>query len=158
MLKRILLAAALIASTTATAPPQSSHALVGTYTCRENDSPGPKWHFTSVNTPFGGWVRARASAPAQNGQPAGVSDAFVGYDRNAKRWNIVVVNDDGSYYTRESSSSALDGSQWKDRDPADGGQAEITLPNPNQYVFDFRQTQKDGKIMHQRVVCTKTAT
>lgn len=130
--------------------------LAGTFACITHDNQGPDYRFTSVNAPYGAWLRARTSFPAQNGQPAQTSEAFVGFDPNLKRWNIVVIGDDGSYYTRSSTSAQLNGSRWKDRDPADGGQAEITIPNPHRYVFDFRQALKAGKTEHSRTVCTKT--
>lgn len=156
-LRIIALAAVVMAFTTAATPPQSAHALAGTYACHDTDNNGPGWNFTSVNTPFGEWIRAVTSFPPQNGTRAQVSEAFVGYERDAKRWHIVVINDDGSYYTRSSTSALLNGSHWTDREPADGGQAQITLPDANHYVFDFHQEVKNGKMEHQRVVCTKTA-
>ncbi len=155
--QRFVLPLAALLCTVAITPAPNAQVLTGTYACNDTDNQGPSWHFTSENVAFGEWVRAKTSFAAQNGAAAHVSQAFVGYDRDAKRWNIVVVNDDGSYYTRYSTSAQLDGSHWTDLEPADGGRAVITVPNPKQYVFDFHQALKGGKTEHQRVVCTKTS-
>jgi hypothetical protein len=153
--RRFTITIAVMLCTIAVAPTPSAQVLTGTYACRDTGNQGPDWHFTSENISFGQWVRAKTSFPPQNGTGANISQAFVGYDRGAKRWNIVVINDDGSYYTRYSTSPQLNGSQWKDLNPADGGTAVITLPNSKQYVFDFHGAPKGGKIEHDRVVCTK---
>jgi hypothetical protein len=75
----------------------------------------------------------------------------LGFDAATKRWNIVSMSSDGSYYTRYSVSQALDGSRWRDGYPDDGGRAVITTPNPLQYVFDFT-----SRGSHSRTTCTRT--
>ncbi len=73
--------------------------------------------------------------PAENGQRAQMAVTFVGFDPDAKRWNIAVVNDGGSCYTRYGSSPDFNGSRWVDGYPADGGQAITTLGSGKLFRF-----------------------
>lgn len=138
-------------------PEPNADAIAGIYACQDTDGAGHRWHFSSENVPFGAWIVAKTSFPAQNGARAQVSQTYVGYDASAKKWHIVALGYGGSFYTRESSSPRLDGSTWVDDDPADGGRAVITLPNANQYVFSFHQRQAHGSVDRQRVVCTRNS-
>jgi hypothetical protein len=153
VVRALLVAMILVLGATMTAQAKDAHLMSGTYRCLTHGNSGPDWHFVSVNKPYGAWLRADTAFPAQNGAPAQSAVAFVGFDTDAKRWSIVVVNGDGSYYTRYSISSELDGSRWTDLDPADGGQARITLPRIGEYIFDFQQTEKNGKTDRSHTVC-----
>jgi hypothetical protein len=154
MFARVLAVATILGlGTTAMARALDAHVMSGTFHCLTHGNSGPDWRFVSVNKPYGAWLRAETAFPAQNGSPPQTAVAYVGFDADAKRWSIVVVNGDGSYYTRYSTSSKLDGSRWTDRDPADGGQARITLPSPGEYIFDFQQTEKSGKTDRSHTVC-----
>lgn len=121
----------------AASPAQSAHEIVGTYHCVTRETGHPTWHFTSTNTAWGAWMRADATFPPQNGAPADKASTFVGFDRTAKRWSIVSLDLDGSYYTRHSTSPTFDGSRWTDNFPADGGTAIIRVSNSRDYTFDF---------------------
>ena len=135
---------------------QAVHSLVGTYHCVNRPSTGPTWKFTSVNDAFGAWLRVRATYPPQNGAAADISTVFVGYDSSNKRWNIVSVDLDGSYYTRSSRSAAFDGSRWQDVYPADGGKAVIRTFGSARYTFDFVLPAAKGSSVKAHVVCTRT--
>lgn len=136
---------------------QGVGALVGTYTCVTHDSSGKIWHFTSVNTMWGAWVRADTTFAPQNGQPADVAQTFVGFDSGAKRWNIVSIDTDGSYYTRYSLSRSFKDSKWIDGYPADGGKAIIGLPDLRHYTFDLTTPERNGRAAVSRTVCTRKA-
>lgn len=148
-LQYLAAAAAMITATAATHP-QQVHSLVGTYACVNRESTGTVWRFTSINEPYGAWLRASSTFAAQNGQPAQTAVTFVGYDAQAKQWNIVSISNDGSYYTRASTSRVLNGSRWTDAYPADGAKAIITIPSAGTYTFDL--TTPQGVRSH--VVCT----
>jgi hypothetical protein len=141
------------------APPtagQAVHLLVGTYQCVDRESTGQTWRFTSVNDMFGAWLRVHAVHPPQNGASADTTTVFVGYDGSNKRWNIIGVDADGSYYTRSSRSAAFDGSRWQDDYPSDGGRAVVRTFGSVRYTFDFTlPTAKDASVKS-HVVCTRT--
>lgn len=104
---------------------------------------------------WGAWLRADTTFAPQNGQPKDVAQTFVGFDSAAKRWNIVSIDADGSYYTRYSTSREFDGSHWADGYPADGGRAVIGTPNPRQYTFDFTGRPSNGRTDVSHTVCTR---
>jgi hypothetical protein len=145
-----VLAAALLAAAAMT-PAQQVYQLVGTHACVNHESTGTVWRFTSVNEPFGAWLRASATFAPQNGQAAQTAVTFIGYDSDAKQWNIVSVSHDGSYYTRASTSRDLNGSRWTDAYPADGAKAIIRIPSATVYTFDLTTPQG----AHSHVVCTR---
>ncbi len=149
--RKFLVIAAIVLSATAATQTQQVHGLVGTYACVNHESTGTTWRFTSVNEPYGAWLRASSTFAPQNGQPAQTAVTYVGYDPDAKQWNIVSVSNGGSYYTRASASHALDGSRWTDAYPADGAKAIIRTPNATEYTFDL--TTPQGARSH--VVCTR---
>lgn len=135
------------------ASPPSATSIVGTFNCLTRAGTAT-FHFHSENHPWGVWVRADTTFPTQGGQPADVSSTFVGYDSDAKQWNIISIDRAGSYYTRMSKSPAFSGSHWTDGYPADGGQAVITV-TPKQYSFDLTTPGTDGPhISH--TVCSRT--
>jgi hypothetical protein len=156
VLRSSLIAAAIVLSLTATTPQQDMHRLTGRYECRQRDSGGQTWRLLTVNRPYGSWLRLDATYPAQNGQPAGTAITFVGFDAAAKRWSIVSVSADGSYYTRYSTSRDFNGSQWIDGDPADGGKAVVKVISSGEYTFDFASPTGPGKTARSHTVCTKT--
>lgn len=135
---------------------QAVHSLVGTYQCVNRQSSGQIWKFTSVNDAFGAWLHVHATYPRQQGLAADTATVFIGYDIGSKRWNIVSVNADGSYYTRSSSSAVLDGSQWKDDYPGDGGRAVLRTFGAARYTFDFTLPVAKGPATTAHVVCTRT--
>jgi len=104
---------------------------------------------------WGAWLRADTAFAPQNGQPKDVAQTFVGFDSGTKRWNIVSIDADGSYYTRYSGSRAFNGSHWVDGYPADGGSAVIGTPNPRQYTFDFTGRPAKGHQDVSHTVCTR---
>lgn len=120
----------------------AASAIIGNFNCVTTASGKPAMHFRSINRAWGPWVNVHASFPAQNGLPPILAQVFLGFDPAAKRWSIVTLNDDGSYYTRHSTSPALNGSRWVDNFPADGATAVIHLTPGGDYVFDF--TPKPG--------------
>jgi hypothetical protein len=145
-------AAAAPGATTAALP---VHSLVGTYHCVDRESTGRKWKFTSVNDAFGTWLRVHATYPPQNGAASDTKTVFVGYDSSDKRWNIIGVDVDGSYYTRSSRSAAFDGSQWQDDHPRDGGKAIVRTFGSARYTFDFSLPTANGSSVRSYVVCTR---
>jgi hypothetical protein len=163
--ERLLLAVSsavfCITSSAAAAPASSTaelpvHSLVGTYQCVDRESTGREWKFTSVNDAFGAWLRVHATYAPQNGAAGDAKTVFLGYDGSNKRWNIIGVDVGGSYYTRSSRSAALDGSQWNDDYPPDGGQAVIRTFGSARYTFDFTLPAAKGSSVKSRVVCTRT--
>lgn len=135
---------------------QAVHLLVGTYNCVNRESTGQTWRFTSVNDVFGAWVRVHVTYPPQNGISGAVVTTFVGYDRGEKRWNIVGVDIDGSYFTRSSRSAAFNGSQWQDEYPQDGGRAVVRTFGSSRYTFDLTMPSAKGAPMESHVTCTHT--
>jgi hypothetical protein len=146
-----------VAPVASASPPagQGVSAIVGTYDCVTHDSSGKTWRFRSVNAAWGAWVRAATTFAPQNGQPKRVGQTFVGFDSDAKRWNVVALDAGGSYYTRLSGSREFDGSRWTDGYPADGGKAVIGTPNSRQYTFDFTGAQTNGRADVSHTVCTR---
>jgi hypothetical protein len=145
------LLAAMVLAVAAMPPAQQARQLVGTYACINHESSGTVWRFTTVNEPFGAWLRASSNFAPQNGQPAQTAVTYVGYDPGSKQWNIVSVSNGGSYYTRASTSRDLNGSRWTDAYPADGAKAIIRIPSPTEYTFDLTTPQGAGS----HVVCTR---
>lgn len=136
---------------------QEVHSLVGTYQCVNRESTGHTWRFTSVNDVFGAWLRVHVTYPPQSGMAAGDTGiVFVGYDRGDKRWNIVSMDADGSYYTRSSRSEHFDGSQWEDDYPRDGAKAVVRTFGPARYTFDLTLPAKKGPSIQTHVVCKRT--
>jgi hypothetical protein len=143
--------AAVLLAAAAMTPAQQAHQLVGTHACVNHESTGTIWRFTSVNEPYGAWLRVSSTFAPQNGQPAQTAVTFIGYDPDAKQWNIVSVNQGGSYYTRASTSRDLNGSRWTDVYPADGAKAIVRIPSATAYTFDLTTPQG----VHSHVVCTR---
>lgn len=129
-------------------------AIIGRYECVVLDSSHKTWHFQSSNSTWGAWVRAQIFYPAQNGSPADITNTFVGFDETAKRWDIIALDRSGSYYTRSSTSAALNGSRWIDVYPADGGRSVIRV-SPNGYTFDLTMPQSKASA-HWHVTCTRS--
>jgi hypothetical protein len=144
-----------IASAASPTPGQAVQLLAGTYQCVDRESTGRTWKFTSVNDTFGTWLRVHATYPPQNGSAADKKTVFVGYDSSDKRWNIVGVDVDGSYYTRSSRSSTFDGSRWTDDYPGDGGKAVVRTFGSARYTFDFTLPTAKGSSVESHVVCTR---
>jgi hypothetical protein len=149
--RAFLLGLALLLGTWAIAPRDEAHSLIGTYSCVTRSTDHTTWRFTTVNAPFGAWLRLYATFAPQNGAPAQTNFTYLGYDQTSKRWNIVSMRSSGSYYTRFSTSRELNGSRWVDGYPADGGTAVITIPSPSQYLFAFT-TAEDRSL----TTCTRT--
>jgi hypothetical protein len=142
---------AVAGSTTAT----GLASIIGAFNCVTHESSGVVWHFHSVNHLWGAWVRADTTFAPQNGQPANSASTFVGFDRDAKRWNIVSLDIAGSYYTRYSGSAAFNGSRWADGYPADGANAVIRLRGTRQYTFDLVSPGRGGRAETSSTVCTR---
>ncbi len=142
-------------TTTGAKTPPGLAAIVGTFDCVTHGSDGVVWHFHSVNHAWGSWVRADTTFAPQNGQPADTASTFVGFDAAAKRWNIISIDTDGSYYTRYSTSRAFDGSHWVDGYPADGAKAHIRAQGGRQYVFELISPGQDGHGQTSTTTCTR---
>lgn len=130
-------------------------AIVGTFDCVTHAAGGVVWRFHSINRAWGAWVRVDTTFAPQNGQPADTASTFVGFDTQAKRWNIVSIDRDGTYYTRLSKSKAFDGSQWVDGYPADGAQAVIRVRGNRQYTFALVARRSHGQAQTSTTVCTR---
>ena len=130
--------------------------IAGTYQCVNHETGGTVWRFTSNNTIYGPWLVAHSTFVAQNGQPAQTGVTYVGYDSDAKRWNIVSVSSTGSYYTRSSRSPDVNGSRWIDDYPNDGARAVIRIYGAQKYTFDLVAPQNKGLAVESHVVCTHT--
>ena len=133
---------------------QAVHLLVGTYHCVNHQSTGQTWRFTAINDVFGAWLRLHVTYPPQNGIAGDTATTFVGYDPGEKRWNIVGVDVDGSYFTRSSHSAAFNGSQWQDEYPQDGGRAVVRTFGSSRYTFDLTMPTAKGAPIQSHVVCT----
>lgn len=163
MLRHVVLLSVIAANTclagadagTGGAAQRGLAAIVGTFDCVTHDSDGVVWRFHSVNRPWGTWVRADTTFMPQNNQPADSASTFVGFDAKAKRWNIVSIDEDGSYYTRYSSSREFDGSRWIDGFPADGARALIRVRDMRQYTFDLTTIARNGRAEISSTVCTR---
>lgn len=155
----IALALACVAGATSPAwaqPPSTNRlkGIVGTYNCVTRQAGQPIVRFTSRNTAWGAWVRADTVFPRQQATPEGnIASTFVGFDESAKRWNIVAIDKDGSYYTRLSTSRTFNASRWIDGFPADGGTAIINVVNGSRYTFDFTPKGDPKGISH--TICTR---
>lgn len=134
--------------------PSEVAAIVGSYNCVTHASDGLTWHFQSVNQPWGSWVRADTTFAPQNGRPRDSGSTFVGFDSNAKQWNIVAIDRGGSYYTRYSKSPSFDGSHWSDGYPADGARATIGVTAAG-YTFDLATPPEHGRSGWSHTVCTR---
>jgi hypothetical protein len=143
----IVIAVALIGA----APPGAA-SIVGTFNCMTRAG-AATFHFHSENQPWGAWVRADTSFPAQAGLSASFSSTFVGYNSDTKQWNIIAINRAGSYYTRTSKSPAFNNSHWTDAYPSDGGKALITV-TPRRYTFDLSTPGANGPSTSE-TVCTR---
>jgi hypothetical protein len=129
--------------------------MTGTYHCVVQDNAHKVWHFISVNSLWGAWLHLDITYPPQNGQPKDVAVTYLGFDPAAKRWNIVSPDEDGSYFTRYSTSQALNGSRWIDGYPADGRHAVLRIPRVGQYTFDLWTSKRSNNAPDFRVVCNR---
>jgi hypothetical protein len=145
MARSYLLTAAIMLAATAATTEQQAHGLAGTFACVTRDTNRTVWRFTTLNEPFGAWLRLRASFPPQNGLPARSAYTYLGYDAGGNRWNIVSLSSAGTYYTRYSTSRSLNGSHWIDDHPADGGTALLEVPTSSEYIFNF-SSPRDSSI------------
>jgi hypothetical protein len=116
--------------------PLGIESMTGQYQCVTRYVKGPVFRFSTHNAPFGAWLRLDSTFAAQNGAAAFHAVTFLGIDPASKHWTIISVNPK-SYYTRSSASAQLDGSQWKDLYPADGGLAELHVFDRTHYRFDL---------------------
>jgi hypothetical protein len=129
-------------------------AIVGAFDCVTHGSDGLTWRFHSVNQPWGSWVRADTTFAPQNGHPRDTGSTFVGFDADAKQWNIVAIDASGSYYTRYSKSPSFKGSHWMDGYPADGARATIGVTAAG-YTFDLTTPPEHGRSGWSHTVCTR---
>jgi hypothetical protein len=128
--------------------------MIGRFECITSGSSGPSWRFATSNSLYGNWLRLDATYQPQNGAPAAKAVTFLGFDQNKGHWEIVSVHDNGSFYSRVSTSRRLDGSHWIDSDPADGGKAVIALPGTDRYLFDLAMPAPGG-FVRSRTACTR---
>jgi hypothetical protein len=128
--------------------------IVGSFDCVTHGSNGLTWRFRSVNQPWGSWVRADTTFAPQNGRPRDTGSTFVGFDDDAKQWNIIAIDTAGSYYTRYSKSPSFNGSHWIDGYPADGARATIALTATG-YTFDLTTPLEHGSSGWSRTACTR---
>lgn len=130
--------------------------MAGAYQCVNRETGGVVWRFASNNTIDGPWLVVHTTFAPQNGQGAQKGVTYVGYDSDAKRWNIVAIQSTGSYYTRSSTSTDINGSRWTDGYPSDGGRAVLRIPSTQKYTFDLVTPQDKGPAVESHVVCTHT--
>jgi hypothetical protein len=150
------LALASVVSIAAAAPQPGVHSIVGTYDCVVYADGRRVDHFRSVNVAWKAWVHVTTTRDAEKGKPPDVSETYVGFDADAKRWNIVGVDASGSYWTRHSTSQLFDGSRWIDDYPADGGTAIVRVRGSGaQYTFDLSLPKSNGSSDNSHVVCTR---
>lgn len=154
-IRSTLISAATALFLTGMSPREEVHSLAGRFECITKDSQNQIWRVSTVNKPYGAWLRLDARYPAQNGQPAGTAITLVGFDNSEKRWNIVSVDGDGTYYTRYSTSHHFDGSQWVDGFPADGGRAVVRITSSAEYTFDLTTPTGSGKTSRSHTVCMR---
>lgn len=130
--------------------------IVGKYNCVTRDGQGTST-FRSSNTIWSPWLRVQTSAPAANGSPANVGQVFANFDDKAKRGSIIGVDNDGTYWTRHSTSARFEDSQWVDVDPADGVKATIKVRNSGrEYTFTSVAPKPGGGVSRATTVCTRT--
>jgi hypothetical protein len=136
------------------AAPSNVSAIVGSYDCVTHGSDGLTWRFHSENRTWGSWVRADTIFAPQNRHPRDTGSTFVGFDEDAKQWNIVAIDTGGSYYTRYSRSPSFNGSHWMDGYPADAARATIGV-TASGYTFDLVTPPKHGRTGWSHTVCTR---
>jgi hypothetical protein len=134
--------------------PSKVAGIVGSFECVTHGSDGLTWRFRSVNQPWGSWVRADTTFAPQNGRPRDTGSTFVGFDNDAKRWNIIAIDSGGSYYTRYSKSPSFNGSHWIDGYPADGARATIGVTAAG-YTFDLATPPERGRSGWSHTVCAR---
>lgn len=140
----------------AAALPPNAQIIVGTYDCIVSSGGRRIDRFQSVNTAWRTWLQVTTTSASTAGKPPDVAHVFVGFDPEAKRWNIVGVDSSGSYWTRHSTSKAFDGSRWIDDYPADGGTAVVrVLKSGAEYTFDLSLPKGNGASDSSRVVCMR---
>jgi hypothetical protein len=134
---------------------QNARAVIGTYNCSGYDG-HYKWHFRSHNSAWGSyWVHVQTFYPPQHGAPADIGQTFIGFDRWAKRWNIVALDYAGTYYTRHSDSQQLNGSVWKDDYPSDARTAVVRVLSTTAYTFDLLPSSKNHATSLFHVLCLR---
>jgi hypothetical protein len=132
----------------------SLQSLLGSWTCVAHSSDGKTYHETDVNTMYGKWLKSDSKYPAQNGDPAGTGQSFIGYDSMSKRWVIAGVDTAGEYFVNYSNSANMDGSTWHDGYPNMHGSAIVHMTS-TQYVVDTKGPGAGGKTVTSHEVCTK---
>jgi hypothetical protein len=142
------------ATAAALTPSQEVRTMTGSYNCVTHDG-HQTWRFHSANTAWGEWLHVVATFAPQNGAPADDARVYVGFDRDAKQWNIISIDGSGSYYTRRSSSPNLNNSQWIDAYPADGARATLTISSLRQYTFDLTTPHGTKPSTLSHTVCTR---
>lgn len=137
------------------APVQDLAPIIGTFRCSGRDAGGALWQFRSVNRPWGTQVRADTVFAPQHGQPADYASTYIGFDASTRHWNIVSVDQDGTYFTRYSSSRHFNGARWTDRYPADGATA-VVYANQSGYTFELTSRDKNGRSFTGKTVCRRS--
>jgi hypothetical protein len=100
------------------------------------------------------WLKLAGTFLAQNGEPAGTSTLFFGYDGKHARWVVTGADTTGSYFTNYSNSANLNGSQWYDGYPNNHGSA-IVHSTSTTYTVDSKGPGPKGKVITTHEVCTK---
>lgn len=140
----------LVPAVAVASPQQATIAgLVGTWSCVTHTSENKTYHETDVDSMYGNWLRIDASYAAQAGAPASTSVTFLGYNSKQRRWVVMGVGTDGSYFTSTSTSPAYNGSKWTDQFPNDHGTELIHMTRSTQYSMDV----SGANAAH--AVCTK---
>lgn len=150
----ILASAAVMAfaySATTMTPQQTTHALVGRWTCVTHDSKHRTWRETDTDSMFGSWVRVDSTYPAQNGQRAGTGVGFLGYDAKHHRWIVGSFDTSGDYGISYSNSHAFNGSHWANGYPATGGSTTVMMPNAHEFTVNTTA----GSMGSSHQVCTR---
>lgn len=154
----IIALAASTAGGTAASSQQSKTiaAMAGNWTCVTHDSDGKTSHETEVNSVYGPWSKSVGTSPAENGDFAGTSIGFFGYDTKHQRWFETSVDSDGGYNTYYSTSANFDGATWHEAYPTNRGTVVSRMPSAAKWMLDgsFKNAKGQRVTFHQ--VCTKS--
>lgn len=105
-----------------------------------------------VNTMYGSWLKTDAT---YSGGRTGVN--YIGYDAKNHRFVILSLDERGSYGVASAGGPTLNGSNWHDVYPSDGGSGVLHLTNANHYSFDGTFPDGHGKMVSSRASCSRSS-
>jgi hypothetical protein len=139
----------------AASPAQTIRGLVGRWTCVTDDTDHKTWHAIAEDKMYGPWLQMTSTFPDQNGQKAGTSVKFLGFDSNEGRWIVTSVDSSGVFYVIDSKSRTFDGSHWQDVYPADRGTASVRVQSSSEYTFDASLPSGGGHAYASHTICER---